>query len=77
MGNKTVRNERIKLTAGFVNNIASGSVLVGLITPLAGVALGTFHVQDAWNLTGFGLFGFVWALVLHSVARRMLADLED
>ncbi|WMT85732.1 hypothetical protein NO932_12430 [Pelagibacterium sp. 26DY04] len=77
MSNKIVRNERIKLTANFINALASGSVLVGLVTPLAGVALGTFAVRDAWNLVGFGLFGLVWALVLHSFARRILADLED
>lgn len=74
---KTVKNEQIKLTAGFMNGVASGIVLVGLVTPLVGSALGTFPVEDAWNLMGLGLFGFVAALVLHSFARRMLANLED
>lgn len=77
MISKAARHERLKLTAGFINTLASGSLLAGLITPFAGMVLGTFPMQDTWNLVAFGLFGLVWALVLHSLARRMLLNLED
>ena len=74
---KAARNERVKLTANFINTLASGSLLAALIAPFVGTALGTVPVNNAWNLLGFGLFGVVWAIVLHLFARRVLSAVED
>lgn len=72
-----IKTERIKLTANFINSIASGTVLVALVGPFIGIGLGTMPVQDTWNIAGLSLLGLVVALVLHSLARRLLAGLED
>ena len=69
--------ERTKLTANFINSIASGTVLAALVGPFIGVGLGTMPSQDPWNIAGLSLLGLVVALVLHSLARRLLAGLED
>lgn len=69
--------ERTKLTANFINSIASGTVLAALVGPFIGVGLGTMPSQDTWNIAGLSLLGLVVALVLHSLARRLLAGLEE
>ena len=69
--------ERTKLTANFINSIASGTVLAALLGPFIGVGLGTMPSRDTWNIAGLSLLGLVVALVLHSLARRLLAGLED
>lgn len=69
--------ERIKLTANLLNSVAAGIVLTAVVAPVAGIAVGTMHVADLLNLAAFVLFGLVAAVVLHLIARRLLAALED
>jgi hypothetical protein len=71
---KTAKNEQRKLTATFLNNVAVGCVLLGLIGPLATGRYGHFLTLEfiysegaAWVLAG----------VLHIIARRQLARLEE
>lgn len=71
------KTERTKLTANFMNAIASGTVLTALVAPLIASGLGTVPEQDTWNIVGLSLFGLVLALVLHLLARRVLSNLED
>ena len=69
--------EQIKLTASFMNSVASGTVLAALVGPFVGVSLGTMPTQAVWNVFGLSLFGLVLAIILHLLARRVLANLED
>jgi hypothetical protein len=62
---KAARNELRKLTATFLNNIAVGCVLLGIIAP---------------GMTGYiYLIAFFWgaAVPLHLFARALLWHLED
>lgn len=77
MGRSPAEIERTKLTANFISSIASGTVLAALVGPLIGAGLGTIPSQDTWNILGLSLFGLVIALVLHSIARRLLINIED
>lgn len=57
-----VENERTKLTAGFMNAVASGTVTVSLVGPLVGIALGTMPEQNTWNIVSLSLLGIVSAI---------------
>jgi hypothetical protein len=71
---KTVRNERRKLTATFLNNIAVGCVLIALIGPVA-----TGKYAHFLTLEFFYSEGAAWVLAaaLHMIARRQLSRLEE
>ncbi|HWJ87558.1 MAG TPA: hypothetical protein VNS12_05775 [Pelagibacterium sp.] len=72
-----IENERTKLTANFMNAVASGSILVAIIGPLVGMALGTMPAQETWNIVGLSLLVIISAIVLHFLARRVLAGLKE
>jgi len=75
---RTAEIERTKLTATFLNSVASGTVVAALIGPFVGTALGTIHpLADPLNVSGLSLFGLVFAIVLHFLARRMLLRIGD
>jgi amino acid transporter len=74
---RTAEVERIKLTANFLNAVASGTVVAAVVVPFAGIALGTVHpAADPLNVIALSLFLFVSAIVIHSVALRLLSRLE-
>ena len=67
-----VHNERVKYTATFVNTIALGCIIVGVLTPLQQLMnqgfAGTIPIASVfgtvgWLFAGFGLHWFVrWIL---------------
>ena len=64
------RNERLKLFATALNNVAVGFVIVGLVTPVV-----AGHIPS----TPAGLAPLVWlvmAAFLHMGAQRALGDLR-
>jgi hypothetical protein len=62
--------ERIKLTAGFMNAIASGTVLASRVAPLIGMGLGTVApTVNLMDVLGLSLLGLVLAIMLHVEAR--------
>jgi hypothetical protein len=67
--------ERIKLTANFLNALASGTILGSIVAPYIGWGMGTMH-PDMGNILGLSGFGFVVGIVLHLLARRVLGGLE-
>jgi len=70
--------EQAKLTANFLNALASGTILAAIVAPYIGWGLGTVQLSsDAWNIAGLSAFGFVVGLMLHLVARRVLGGLGD
>jgi hypothetical protein len=71
---KTAKNEQRKLTATFLNNVAVGCVLLGLIGPLATGRYGHFLTLEFVYSEGAA---WVLAAVLHIFARRQLARLEE
>jgi hypothetical protein len=76
--NKTVRNERKKLTATWFNNFATAIMTAGVLAPAASLIFG-FGVQGLDPALVFTVFG-VCMLVsggLHLAGRAILGDLEE
>ena len=70
--------EQVKLTAGLLNSLSSGTILAAIVAPYIGMGMGTLSPQsDLLNLTALSGFGFVIGIVLHLIARRSLLELED
>ena len=72
------RNERIKLTATFLNTVGSGSVVVGGITPIAAVAFGIQAGPTRPIATAFAIAGafIAFGVALHWLARLFLRRLK-
>jgi hypothetical protein len=71
---KTTKNEQRKLAATFFNNVAVGCVLLGLIGPLATGKYGHFLTLEFVYSEGAA---WVLAALLHIIARRQLAHLQE
>lgn len=68
-----LHNERVRLTATFLNIIAAGFVTVGAIGPAAGILYGINTTQrQAWELTAEGAGWAFLGVVLHGAARWYL-----
>jgi hypothetical protein len=66
--------ERAKLTASFLNSLASGTILAAIVAPYVGWGLGTVRPDtDLWNVLGLSAFG----IVLHLLALRFLGGLDE
>jgi ABC-type multidrug transport system permease subunit len=74
-----VHNEQIKLTAGWLNTMASAAVVAGIIVPAAAAFYGVGgydHEGAGWRfLASAGLWIFSGS-VLHYIARRSLRRLQ-
>ncbi len=71
--------ERVKLTATFINTIASGSVLAGIVIPMASLLSGA--MPDGTHISAFrlGFSAIIWLFtgaILHSFARRLLGNID-
>lgn len=72
--NKSVRNERRKLTATFVNGVAIATVAVGGLTQIAAMAqVGSVTPTS----TVFVVICVVAAPILHLMARMSLGGMEE
>ena len=75
-----VHNERLKLTAGWLNTIAAGTVIAGVITPLVAVAYGlrTGPEMISAGIVVALMLGWIWVgVTLHIIASRMLRRLRE
>jgi hypothetical protein len=77
--NKTVLNERAKLTASLLNGVAIASVVAGVVTPLAAltIGLGTISGRHPLAATVLSLAWLAVAGILHFLARRALGGLRE
>jgi hypothetical protein len=72
------KSEQIKLTASLLNSLSSGTILAAIVAPYVGMGMGTLSTRtDLMNLLALSGFGFVVGIVLHSLARRSLRQLEN
>lgn len=75
--NKTARNERRKLSANVLNTVSAATITIGGIAPAVAFLYGTMPLPPAAALIS-GVTGcFMGAAILHWIARRLLADLEE
>ncbi len=71
----TIRNEKRKLAATALNNIAVATVVAGLVAPV--IALGyQFSAPHGKYWIAFPVLWLVAAYVIHQIARRQLERLE-
>lgn len=76
---KLARNERIKLTAGYLNTAASTALGAGVIAPLVAAIYGlagTAGSVGALTLAAGATMFSVTSALLHVAARRLLGRLE-
>jgi hypothetical protein len=74
--NAKTKDERTKLSATFLNNIAVAMVVTGLIVPLASY---TYDVPGAAMSTKIQDIGFLWVLAgfsAHFIARLIIRGLQ-
>lgn len=73
----SVEQERIKLTAAFLSNLGSGSILTSLIAPYIAIVTGAVQSSSDWRIIVPGcLLGVTIGAILFVEARRFLAKLE-
>lgn len=73
-----VRKEQIKLTATFLNTIAAGCVVAGVIAPMAALFLGLMNAQV--TLRGGAVLVCALGAIsagLHWIARRVLRRIKQ
>lgn len=69
-----VHNERVKLTATYMNGMAIALVAIGGFAPLVSLASGGPANFGALAIVGFGCLGT--SIALHSIARLFLGRLQ-
>ena len=70
-----IRNEKRKLAATALNNIAVATVVAGLVAPV--IALGyQFSAPHGRYWIAFPVLWLVAAYIIHQIARRQLERLE-
>jgi uncharacterized membrane protein len=72
------KTEKIKLTAGLLNSLSSGTILAAIVAPYVGIGMGTLSTTtNVTNLVALSSFGVALGIVLHLSARRLLNSMED
>lgn len=76
MSNKSVRNEKRKLSATFANGMAIASFAIGIISPIVSVGSSGWSELTVW--TGVSVLGCSFlAMILHWVARKLVEGIEE
>lgn len=73
----TVHNERIKLSAAFLNGVAIGVFVIGTFTPVVQIAREPAIDGTAGLTLALGGICIVAAAGLHSAARAILGRLRE
>ena len=72
-------NERVKLTAAFLNNLAVAIIGTGLVAPFFAILYGLSNL-DSGQIRLFAVAGPVWLLIgagLHMIARGVLGAVRE
>lgn len=72
-----VSEERRKLSAAWLNAIASGAIVTGFIAPTIAVTLNLANVALGWPLILMSLAWLAIGCALHWLARRVLGGRND
>jgi hypothetical protein len=74
-----IKNERVKLTATWLNTLAAATIVTGVLAPIAAFVFG-LPASGAVSVRSFLFAAVAWLLsgiILHWVARYMLGSLEE
>jgi hypothetical protein len=76
MGETLIRNERTKLTAVALNNVAVASIVAGTLSPVVGMAYGLAAPhRGGWVTALLSVFWIGSGACLHMAARAVLGRL--
>jgi hypothetical protein len=75
--NKTSYNERLKLTASFLNTIAAAVLSVGGLGPIVGYATGLPTTLTLEQLIEMAAVCIGIGLILHFLGRSIVGDLVE
>ena len=74
-----IHNERVRLTATWVNTVAAATIVTGVIAPIAAIVFG-LSMSGTLSKTSFLLATLAWLLlgaILHLTARYILGSLQE
>jgi len=69
-------NERIKSTSAWLNQLATGVVVVGGLTPAAGLYYGLYNLRPGSGMNAAIAFALAAGMMLHVAARDILGRLQ-
>jgi len=69
-------NERIKSTSAWLNQLATGVVVVGGLTPAAGLYYGLYNLHPGGGTNAAIAFALAAGMMLHIAARDILGLLR-
>ena len=69
-------NERIKSTSAWLNQLATGVVVVGGLTPAAGLYYGLYNLRPGSGTNAAIAFALAAGMMLHVAARDILGRLQ-
>jgi hypothetical protein len=75
-----IHNERLKLTANWLNTLAAGAVIAGAVTPMVAIAYGLRPNNDTMTSTIAIVSTAIWlftGVALHLCARAILGRLRE
>ena len=71
-----IDNERLKSTSAWLNQLATGIIAVGVLTPTFSLYYGVQNFRpNSATLTAIA-YAFLVGVMLHVLAREMLGDLK-
>lgn len=76
MAGKLVENERVKLTATYLNGVAIALMTAGVLAPVIGLITGTI-VAGPWQLAALVVSCMLISGALHLAARFLLRGLKE
>jgi hypothetical protein len=74
-----IQNERVKLTATWLNTLAAATIVTGVLAPIAAFVFG-LPASGALSVRTFLFAAVAWLLlgmILHWVARYVLGSLQE
>jgi len=71
-----IHNERIKSTSAWLNQLATGVIVVGGLTPAAGLYYGLYNLRPGSATNGAIAFALTAGMMLHGAARDILGMLR-
>lgn len=69
-------NERVKSTSAWLNQLATGVIIVGGLTPAAGLYYGLYNLRPGSGTNAAIAFALATGVMLHVAARDLLEMLR-
>ena len=70
-------NERVKSTSAWLNQLATGVIVVGGLTPAAGLYYGLYNLRAGSGTNAAIAFALAAGMMLHVAARDVLGMLRE